>query len=321
MGKPPTSLPTRGERSLRRLVGRTRAWAASAVVVGVAVSLAACGSSGSASPKAPTTSSPRLVLTAYAQTISGKTAKMALSERVSQSTANSQPKQVTISGTGSIDFTTGNGGLAFTSSATGAYADRFISPILYLQLPPVDSSQLPAGKTWVSVNINAVSEAKLGQSLAQLSDSSQQPTQILSYLQGVSRTGITTIGPATIRGVATTAYKGTVDLTKLADQKGSAQGAALKSVEAQLHTTTLPIQVWIDAQGRARRVSAQFQGSTTSQSGPGTTVPSTSASATVTIDYFDFGTPVTVVPPPAAQVEDVTSQALAATPSTSPSGG
>jgi len=294
------------------------------VVAVIAVVLVGWTGSGSASPKRHLARAPKLVLAAYKQTISGKTARMTLAETVTQSTAGSVPKKVTISGNGSVNFKTGNGGLRFSSSATGGYSDRFISPILYIQLPAADRAQLPPGKTWVSVNLNTVTEAKLGQSLAQLTSSSQQSTQILSYLEGVSSSGITTVGPATIKGVATTQYKATVDLTKVADQKSPAQEAAIKSVEVQLHTTTLPIQVWLDTTGRVRQVSTQLQESTTSQSSSGTTIPAASGWVTTTVDYYDFGIPVTVGPPPGAQVDDITSQvtaAASATTTTTTTGG
>ena len=198
--------------------------------------------------------------------------------------------------------------------------DRFISPDLYIQLPAADKGQLPSGKTWISINLNTVTEAKLGASLAQLSSTSQQSTQLLSYLQSVSSTGITTVGPATIKGVATTEYKATVDLTKVAEKKSPAAQAALKSLEAQLNATTLPVQIWLDGQGRVRQVSEQVQVSTTAQSSGGTTVPAASGSVSTTVDYYDFGTPVTVQAPPSSQVDDITSQALAAASSTTTTG-
>jgi hypothetical protein len=303
-------------RTRRQETGRWRAATIGSVVAGVVLVIAGCGAAGAATPKARAHGSGRPVLSAYVQTVSSKTADMTLTETVTEGSSSSLPQEVVITGTGSVDFTTGNGGLTFSSSATGAYADRFITPVLYVQLPAADSRQLPAGKTWVSVDLNTVSEAKLGQSLAQLADSSQQSTQSLSYLEGVSSSGITTVGPSTIRGVATTEYRATVDLTKVADQKSPAEDAAIKGIEAELHTTTFPIQVWLDARGRVRQVSTQVHDSTGAQTASGTTVPAASGSVTTTVDYFDFGVPVTVVPPPAAQVDDVTQQVVAAGSST-----
>ena len=132
---------------------------------------------------------------------------------------------------------------------------------------------------------------------------------MLSYLQGVTNSSIiTTVGPATIRGVDTTEYTATVDLTKVADQKSPAEQAALKSLEAQLHTSIMPIQVWLDAQGRVRQITVQVQASTTASSSTGSTIPATSGKVTSTANYYDFGIPVDVSAPPSAQVDNVTDQ-------------
>ena len=193
-------------------------------------------------------SAAKILRAAYSQTIDAKTAKVTLTESITQS--NALPLQVTISGAGSVDFDTSNCTLTFSSPQTaGDYSVLFVSPNLYIQLPAADKAQLPTGKTWISLNLNTVSEAKLGASLSQLSSSSQESTQLLSYLQSVSTSGITTVGPATIKGVPTTEYKATVDLTKAADQKSPAAQAAIKSIEAQVNATTMPVQVWLDATG------------------------------------------------------------------------
>jgi hypothetical protein len=263
-------------------------------------------------------STARLLRAAYTQTTDAKTAKVALSESVTQSTL---PLQVSISGSGTVDFGTHNCDLNFSSPQTGSFDTRFVSPTLYMQLPAADTSQLPAGKTWISINLDTLSEAKLGASLSQLTSSSQQSTQLLSYLQSVSSTGITTVGPATIKGVPTTEYKATVDLTKEADQKSPAAQAAIKTLEAQLNATMMPVQVWLDAQGRVRQVSNQIQVSTNAQSTGSTTVPAVSGSISTTVDYFGFGTPVTVQAPPTSQVDDLTSKAISASASTTSTTG
>ena len=258
-------------------------------------------------------STTKLLRAAYDQTVAAKTAKVTIAETVAKS---SLPLQTTISGEGAVDFTSGNGEVAFTSPQAGNFSTRIVSPYVYIQLPASDSSQLPAGKTWLSINVNTVSEAKLGTSLAQLNSSSQQSTQLLSYLQSVSSSGVTTVGPATIKGAATTEYKATIDLTKAADQKNPTAQATIKALEAQLHTTMLPVQIWLDAAGRVRQIAEQLQVSTSAQSSGGATIPATSGSVSTTVDYYDFGSPVTVQPPPASQVDDVTDQALAASSTT-----
>jgi hypothetical protein len=262
-------------------------------------------------------SATKLLHAAYDQTIDAKTAKVSISETVVRS--NSLPLQITITGQGSVDFTSDNGELVLSSPQAGDFDVRVISPYVYIQLPATDDAQLPHGKTWISFNANTISQAKLGQSLSQLNGSSQQSTQLLSYLQSVSATGVTTIGPATIKGVATTEYKTTVDLTKVADQKNPTEQTTIKNLEAELNATMLPVQVWLDGQGRVRQISEQIQVTTNPQSNAGTTVPAVSGSVATTVDYYDFGSSATVQTPPLSQVDDITHEALSGSSTTSTS--
>jgi hypothetical protein len=308
--------PHRSSTHSRRGPGIGRALLGGSLVGSTTIALAL--SSGSVGATLKHQSVTKLLRAAYVRTVAAKTARVTLTETVVQ---NSLPVQTTISGQGSLDFNSGDTTLTFSSPQTaGTYSALFISPNFYIQLPAADKAQLPTGKTWISMNLNTISEAKLGTSLSQLSTSSQDSTKLLSYLQSVSTSGITTVGPATIKGVQTTEYKATIDLTKQADQKSPAAQAAIKSLEAQLNATTLPVQVWLDAQGRVRQVSKQLQVSTNAQSSGGTTVPAASGSISTTVEYYDFGTPVSVQPPPASQVDDLTNQALAASSTTTTAG-
>jgi hypothetical protein len=306
-------IPHGASALLRRVPRLGRALLGGSLVGSATLVLAFSGGSVGAALKHQSVT--KLIRAAYSQTVAARTAKVTLTESITQS--NSLPLQVTISGQGSLDFSSSDMALTFSSPQTaGNYSALFVTPNLYIQLPAADKAQLPAGKTWISLNLNTLTEAKLGASLSQLSSSSQESTQLLSYLQSVSTSGITTVGPATIKGVVTTEYKATVDLTKAADQKSPAAQAAIKSLEAQVNATTLPVQIWLDGQGRVRQVSEQLQVSSNAQSNGGTTVPAPSGSVSTTVDYYDFGTPFTVQPPPSSQVDDITSQALAAASST-----
>jgi hypothetical protein len=297
-------------------------WLAASAALGLTVALAGCGGSGPAAPKAAPVSSPNVVLAAYTHTVGAKTAKVLINETVTEKTAGTSTKHVTISGTGLIDFTNHNGQLTLSAASTGTFTERFISPLLYIQLPAADRSQLTAGTSWAEINLNTLTEAKLGASLSQLSASSQESTQVLSYLQAVSSSGITTVGPATIGGVATTEYKATIDLTKVAAQKSPPARVALRAIEARLHTSTMPVQVWLDTQGRVCQIAYQLQESTIAAASPssGTTVPAASGTVTSTIDYYDFGAAVFVSAPPAGQVDNITGQVVAAGVSTTTTG-
>jgi len=303
---------------------RTAVTAGAALVLAVAVT--GCGSSGSttsATTAPPPSSAPTIVLSAYTQTIGAKTANISINEKLTETPAAQQTQHASVSGSGTIDFTNQTEELTFSSAASGTFSERFISPVLYINVPSSDRSQLPAGKSWAEINLNTVSEAKLGASLSQLTSSSQESTQVLSYLQAVSNSGITTVGPATIRGTATTEYKATIDLTnEAAGEKTPQAKAALEAIETELHTSAMPVQVWLDAQGRVRQISYELHASTTasSASSAGTTTPAATETVDTTIDYYDFGAPIDVSPPPAAETANLTNQVVAADTTTSTSG-
>ena len=63
----------------------------------------------------------------------------------------------------------------------------------------------------------------------------------------------------------------------------------------------MPVQVWLDAQGRVRQITIQIQASTTASSTPGATTQATAETVSTTVDYYDFGTPVDVSSPPSGK--------------------
>jgi hypothetical protein len=118
----------------------------------------------------------------------------------------------------------------------------------------------------------------------------------------VSSTGVTTVGPATVRSVPTTEYRASIDLTRVGQLKDPAGRAALQKLASELHATSLPVTVWLDGQGRVAQESYKVSVPTSA----GTTTTS------ATIGDYDFGSPMTISGPPAAQVYDITSQVVAA---------
>jgi hypothetical protein len=103
-----------------------------------------------------------------------------------------------------------------------------------------------------------------------------------------------------VRGTETTHYHVVVDLLKIADAVPAAKQAAVRRTfrrEVELiGTHTMPIDVWIDSQGLVRRERFDMSMRPPSASAP--------VGLQMSIDFFDFGAPVHVVPPPARQVAD-----------------
>jgi hypothetical protein len=173
----------------------------------------------------------------------------------------------------------------------------FDNAIVYEKFPPALGAALPPGKSWVKVDL-----ATAGQSVGVDSGLGQaqagDPSQTLDYLRGVTG-NVARVGTDDIRGTHTTHYRTTVDLRKAADQSPTARDAINSTIKL-LGSSSQPLDVWIDAQGRVRRIHY-----TVDLSKSKATTPSIPGSATFTLDLFDFGVPVQATIPPADQIADL----------------
>lgn len=162
---------------------------------------------------------------------------------------------------------------------------------------PLLESALPKGKTWISgdlANLGSQQGVDLGQ-LGAFGES--DPREALALLRAVSG-DLEEVGRETVRGVATTRYRTTLDPKKLAQQLGKSGdqdlvGGLLDQVENGA-PEAIPLDVWVDDEMLLRRLDLRY-------------VPAQGGGdATFSMELFDYGEPVDVAPPPADQVADVT---------------
>ena len=284
----------------------TRSLAVVAVSAGAVVALAGCGSSSSGgSPAAGTsgaapTTSLQAVQSAYASTIGQKSAKLSLVEHL-----NLDGRSLTVSGAGMESFADKK--FALTTRVAGQpIVIRELGQVLYEKLPSLASAQLPGGKPWISVDLNTLVKHMTGASLSELEAGQQEdPANTLSYLQQASAGGLHKVGTATVRGVPTTEYTATIDLDKVAAAHPGAVAQAIKAEEKSLGSSSYPISVWVDANHLVRQLSYHATVSPGSSPTAGSAA-SSHATVSATLQFYDFGTPVTVTAPPAAQTTDIT---------------
>jgi hypothetical protein len=272
------------------------------------------------------------MLAAYTHTVGQKTAKMSLTETLATSGGSAASPSsagfatAAASGAANLSATiTANGSVDFTGQAADLTMQiegqsleiREIGSTMYLHLAGSLARGLPAGKSWISVDLNAVSQAKLGASLSSLTQTSQaNPAQMLSYLQAASQSGVHKAGTATLRGVPTTEYDATVDLTKLAAmQKTPAAQQAISKLAAQVGTGGYPMKVWVGQDGLVYQMQFSIDedpaaAASAAGASPAAGAP-TAIAVTATIQLYDYGTPVTVTAPPAQQTADLTNQIVA----------
>jgi hypothetical protein len=237
-------------------------------------------------------------------------AHMALQVQVSAATL---PAPLTISGSGFFNYKTREGSLSMdmtglpstdsTSLPSGALhmEELFTSGVIYVG-SPLFAGKLPGGAQWMKIDISKFGQA-LGLDLQQLAGGQSNPAQFLEYLKASGGT-VTPVGRELVRGVATTHYKGAIDLNKVAEVLPSANRDQLRAALAKLITETgsgsIPVDVWVDSHRLVRRITMALAIATGGQQ----------AQTQMTIELFGFGSTPTVTPPPQADVYDATQAAL-----------
>jgi hypothetical protein len=169
----------------------------------------------------------------------------------------------------------------------------FDNLVMYMKLPPQLAQGIPGGKAWIKVDL-----AKLGTQggidLAAIFNqfSGSDPSKSLELLRAAQR-DFREVGSETVRGVATTHYRGTVDLKRLAETAPANVRESYRRVIELSGQSRVPVDVWIDGESRTRRMRYEQR------------MPDGS-SMEFTQEYYDFGAEVDVTPPPASEVVDFT---------------
>jgi hypothetical protein len=169
---------------------------------------------------------------------------------------------------------------------------------VYMRIPILKQLN-PSLKPWLKLDVGQggrTQQLDFG-SFLQFSQGGD-PTQALEYLRAAGK--VKKEGGADVRGVATTHYKVSVDLRKVADKAAASRRDELRKnvnrLIALTGSSTIPIEVWIDKQGYVRKEmyteKVKLQGQ--------------KAAVEASVEMFDFGTPVVAPVPSAAEVTDLT---------------
>jgi hypothetical protein len=235
----------------------------------VPLAAAACGGgkSGSATTAALPDDPPAAVNGAARKTTQIGSEHVKLSGRV---VATGQ--KITFAGSGELDTKARLGSMSVDFSAGGVNStlDEVSHGTEVYVKADLLTAMLPAGKTWVKLDLAKVAKSA-GVGLS--SFLSQDPVQALTQLQSLR--GVAKVGETQLDGVSTTHYRGRIDLAVLTGTRMVGTGR---------------YEVWIGGDGYVHRVKAiVMTGGTTS---------------TVTSDLSAFGEPVSVKLPPASETFD-----------------
>lgn len=254
---------------------------------------AACSSTNAGSPvkdsAASVASTPaQSVLLSLQQSSDARTAKMEFKANISGIPAIGS-QQVT--GNGSVDFAGQK--MAAHLEVLGLTIDGIVDGnTAYAK------SSLFGENTWYKSDATAPSAHGLN-GMTGIWTSLIDPAQLFDAVRQSSGS-MTEAGHEMIRGADTIHYKGAIDLKERA-RAVNAPAEVLDAIDSS-GISTLPIDVWVDARGYVARVQ-------TSLAVSGSTGPAAGLSGDVTAEFFDYGKPVTISPPPAGQVKDA-SEAL-----------
>src|SRR6266851_4096071 len=254
-------------------------------VLAVSAGLAGCGGGGGVPPLS-------IVLAASTNTVAARTASVHVSTIITPNAAapanpvlNGQP----LVGDGKEDFGAHVATVTVQVPRAGSIEVVYSGHVIYERIPQLAAQ---TGKAWVKIDLDNLAQGSGG-----------DPSEGLSYLRGAVG-AVVTAGHEKVRGVQTTHYKATTDVNRAAAQLPVAQQATTKQISDQFGITTIPVEVWIDAQGRARRVQITivYSGAHLPAGFPANALPQRVES---TAEFYDFGTPVSVTVPPADQAADL----------------
>ncbi|MFF3489293.1 hypothetical protein ACFYXC_39570 [Streptomyces sp. NPDC002701] len=231
---------------------RTRkdgAVALAAAATGLLLCAAGCSSGGTASDDARAAGDPVEVLHGTAEKlIRAGTSKA----RTSMEMATGGTR-VTIRGEGVYDFAHQVGRLQVLLPQDPAGADEH-RPITELLAPGAlymknRGAGVPTDK-WVRVDTASLSDGNL------VTGGATDPFAAAELLRGAR--GATYVGRTSVAGTAVRHYRGTADLRVAARDASAGNRAALRAAAKGFATTTVPFDVYLDDQGRIRKVRHRF---------------------------------------------------------------
>jgi hypothetical protein len=206
-------------------------------------------------------------------------------------------------GSGALDPQHKRGRLVFDSAGAigggGKIEQIFEGDVIYMRTP-APAKQFGVKKPWLRVDSKLAGQA-LGIDPGQLGQlGNNDPRQMLDQIRSVSG-DVEKLGGEKVRGVDTTKYRAEVDIRRYPDrlppaQREQARVAVEKLVE-QTGTDTYPMTLWIGDDKLVRRVRIEYDFEIPGQE--------KKADFRMTMEFFDFGAPVDVTPPPAKDVQDL----------------
>jgi len=255
---------------------------------------AVAGSEGAQRPPTPV----ETVRLASRKTAEAQSARVSMFT-VASGTPSGAPEELAMKMEGSVDFADDVSEFTMTMPLFGEMEVRQVGPYIFQRFPQeFAAASLPEGKTWVRVDYDEMMREQYGTTDPSAAGGTAPAdlTGQLEYLRGVSES-VEELGPEEVRGVPTERYRAVLDLEKSFEGESPELRKSYRELRRQLGSDTLPVEVWIDSAGRVRRYEMAFPVKNPEAPGGDLTMK-------MTAEYYDFGVPVNVEEPPAAEVVD-----------------
>lgn len=273
------------------------------VLAGIGLAAAGCG----------TVTAQTASLTAAVTNTRAQTARI-----TATTTMRTQGMSVSFTATGQFDFARSRGMVSMQNPI--GITEIFLPPKVYIKIPAT-AGALSHGKSWIAIDTSADSSFAgldggaegIGALFGSPDGSNVNPADLLTSLTAVSG-NVTKLGDATIRGVPVTEFRVNVDLAKAATRLPGWERASFRDFASGLGTGDIPVDVWVDGQNLVRRMQVSLRPPADMGAPKGTTVVQVT-------DFYDFGVPVRVSAPPAAQVASSPQMISESSGSASGSGG
>jgi hypothetical protein len=198
---------------------------------------------------------------------------------------------VTATGDGAFDFRKQRGRIDINMAGLGSMQEVITRPALYLRMPDAMAGVMaPGGKPWLEIRFSALKAAGVDMSKLMNTNPTTNPASMLKML-GTS-TGISQSGTETIDGVPTTRYSATSTFGDLLKAEGMSDAVDTSKLPSSFNDSRLHFDVWVDHSGLPRRLTMDMD-----LAGMGTMA--------MTMHFYGFGDPVTVLVPPKSVVSDI----------------
>jgi hypothetical protein len=242
-----------------------------------------------------------------AKVTKARSAKLSMTERTIF--AGEQVAATTATTVGAYDYAAHRGQIDTTIKTAGiplrsTIRTRVIGSTIYFKMPDPPQNMVDGGppvpdeqhKPWIKLEVprGLARQGGLGTGAGPIPDAGGgDPTMALWYLQAAARKA-ELVGTEQVRGTSTSRYTVMLDAAKVAAQ---AREEFQDFAEESSLAFPKPADVWIDPQGRPRKIHYTVTMKPPDQESPGPMTIDT------TLELYDFGVPVHISPPPADQVE------------------